>query len=77
MAHYFFDIEENGRVIRDEEGIPCDDENEMRELAIATTYSMAHELLRSGSPCRLVVDVRDDRNRLLRVTLSMNIDEIA
>ena len=77
MAHYFFDIEENGRVIRDEEGSPCNDESEMREMAIATTCSMAHELLRSGSPCHLVVNVRDHRDRLLRVTLSMNVDESA
>jgi hypothetical protein len=77
MAHYFFDIEENGRVIRDEEGSPCDDENEMRGLAIATTCSMAHELLRSGNPCHLVINVRSERDRLLRVTLSMDIDPIA
>jgi Domain of unknown function (DUF6894) len=75
MPRFHFHIEENGKLIPDEEGQEFLDGNQVRKEAIATGASIARDAFMSGSACRVVVDVREEGAPFLRVSITLDVDE--
>jgi hypothetical protein len=75
MARFHFHIEENGRLIPDEEGKEFFSGDQVRKEAIATGASIAREAFMTGSPCRVVIDVREEDAPFLRVSITLDIEE--
>jgi hypothetical protein len=77
MPRFQFHIEENGRVIPDDEGKEFADGNEVRKEAIATGASIARDAFMTGSAYRVIVDVREEGAPFLKVSISLNVEETA
>ncbi|MBV9457267.1 MAG: hypothetical protein JO141_07105 [Bradyrhizobium sp.] len=75
MPRFHFHIEENGRLIPDEEGQEFRDGEQVRKEAIATGASIARDAFMAGSACRVVVDVRENRARFLKVLITLDVQE--
>ena len=75
MSRFHFHIEENGKLIPDEEGLEFLNENQVRKEAIATGASIARDAFMSGSACRVVVDVREDNEPFLKVSITLDVEE--
>ena len=75
MPRFHFHIEENGRLIPDEEGAEFLDENQVRKEAIATGASIARDVFMAGSACRVVVDVREDNAPFLKVSITLEVED--
>ena len=54
MPRFHFHIEENGRLIRDEEGQEFFDGDQVRKEAIATGASLARDAFMTGSACHYI-----------------------
>jgi len=77
MTRYHFHIQENGRVIRDDEGLELEGKAQVRQEALATGASIAKEAFISGSACQVVVDVlEDDDIPFLKVSISISVEEV-
>jgi uncharacterized protein DUF6894 len=74
MACFHFDIHENDRFIADDEGRYLDDEERVRALAVATGASIARDAFVEGSASRIVIDVRKDDARFMRVVISLSLE---
>jgi hypothetical protein len=77
MPRFHFHIEENGKLIPDEEGQEFLDGNEVRKEAIATGASLARDAFMTGSACRVVVDVREENAPFLKVSVTLDVEEKA
>ena len=75
MPRFHFHIEENGRLITDEEGQEFLDGEKVRKEAIATGASIARDAFMTGSACRVVVDVRENNARFLKVSITLDVQE--
>lgn len=75
MPRYHFHIQENGRLIRDEEGQEFSGGDEVRKEAVATGASIARDAFISGSARRVVVDVREDDTPFLKVSITLDVEE--
>jgi len=75
MPRFHFHIEENGRLIPDEEGQEFLDGNQVRKEAIATGASIARDAFMTGSACRVVVDVREKGAPFLKVSITLDVEE--
>jgi hypothetical protein len=76
MTRYHFHIHENGRVIRDDEGLELEGKAQVRQEALATGASIAKEAFIAGSACQVVVDVHEDDIPFLKVSISISVEEV-
>jgi hypothetical protein len=74
MARFHFDIQENDRYITDEVGSVFEDDEEVRQLALTTGASIAHEAFVEGSASQIVIEVRKDHIHFMRVSISLKLD---
>ena len=78
MPRFHFHIQENGRIIRDDEGKEFDRDGEaVRKEAVATGASIARDLFMSGSGHRVVVDVREEGAPFLKISITLDVEEPA
>jgi hypothetical protein len=77
MPRFHFHIEENGRLIPDEEGQEFFDSDQARREAIATGASIARDVFMTGSACRVVVDVREENAPFMKVSVTLDVEETA
>lgn len=79
MSRFHFNIEENGRLFPDEEGLEFFDDNRVRKEAIATGASVARDAFVTGTACRVVVDVREHGapSSFLKVSITLDVEEKA
>ena len=75
MTRYHFHIHENGRVIRDDEGLEFEGKAQARHEALATGASIAREAFIAGSACQIVIDVQEDDVPFLKISISISIEE--
>jgi hypothetical protein len=75
MPRFHFHIQENGRLIRDEEGQEFAGGAEVRKEAVETGASIARDAFMSGSACRVIVDVREEEAPFLKVSITLDIEE--
>jgi uncharacterized protein DUF6894 len=77
MTRYHFHIHENGRIIRDDEGLELEGRAQVRQEALATGASIAKEAFIAGSACQVVVDVQEDDDiPFLKVFISISVEEL-
>ena len=74
MARFHFDIQENDRFTPDEVGSDFDDEERVRQLALATGASIARDAFVEESANNIVVEVRKDHAHFMRVSISLKLD---
>jgi len=74
MARFHFDIQENDRFMPDDVGSDFEDEERVRQLALATGASIAHDAFVEGSASDIVIEVRKDHTRFMRVSISLKLD---
>ncbi|MBV8924409.1 MAG: hypothetical protein JOZ74_03470 [Bradyrhizobium sp.] len=77
MPRFHFDIQENGRLIADDEGREFAGGEEVRKEAVATGASIARDAFMAGSACRIVVDVREENAPFLKVSITLDVEEPA
>ena len=77
MPHFHFDIQEDGHLIRDDEGKDLADATAARKEAVETGASIARDAFMSGSADHVVVDVREDDARLVKVSITMDVEDTA
>jgi hypothetical protein len=75
MPRFHFHIQENGRLIRDEEGQEFAGGAEVRKEAVETGASIARDAFMSGSACRVIVDVREEEAPFLKVSITLDVEE--
>jgi hypothetical protein len=75
MSRFHFHIEENGRLIPDEEGQEFSDGEDVRKEAVETGASIARDAFISGAARRVVVDVREEDAPFLKVSITLEIEE--
>ena len=75
MPHFHFHIQENGRLIPDDEGQELDDAGIARQEAIATGASIARDAFIAGSASRVVVDVHENDRHFLKVSITLDVEE--
>jgi len=75
MRRFHFHIQENGRLIRDEEGQEFSDGAAVRTEALAAGASIARDAFVNGSARRVVVDVREQDAPFLKVTVTLDVEE--
>jgi hypothetical protein len=75
MPKFHFDIEDDGRFIRDDEGRDFAHGNDVRREAVATAVEIARDAFISGSARRVVVDVREDGTAFLKVAVTLDVEE--
>jgi hypothetical protein len=59
VARYYFDIDDNGVFVPDEEGIECETKEAVREAAIDALPKMACDALPDGDHHVISISVRD------------------
>jgi hypothetical protein len=77
MPRFHFHIRENGRLITDEEGQEFANGNDVRKEAVATGASIARDAFMAGSACRVIVDVREDGEPFMKVSITLDVEEPA
>ena len=75
MPRFHFHIKENGRLIEDEEGQDFEDNNAVRREAVETGASIARDAFVSGSAEQVIVDVRQADVLVLKVSISLVIED--
>ena len=75
MPLFHFDISEDGRLITDEEGQELSDRDAVRREALKTGASIARDVFIGGTAERVVVDVREGNIPILKVSISMVVEE--
>jgi hypothetical protein len=74
MARFHFDIRENDRFIADDDGSDFEDDERVRQFAVATGASIARDAFVEGSANHIVIEVRKDDTRFMRVEISLSLD---
>jgi hypothetical protein len=72
---YYLHIAEDGRFIEDEEGQEFSDEHAVRREAIIAGASIAKDAFVGGSARRVEIDVRKENMTILKVVISLAIEE--
>jgi len=75
MPRYFFDIYEDGQLVKDVDGAELADIDAAREEALGTLCSMARDELADGDRRHFVIAVHNgDEKPLLRATLAVRVE---
>ena len=77
MPHFHFDIQEDDRLIRDDEGKDFVDATAARREAVETGVSIARDAFMSRSADHVVIDVREDQARLVKISITMDVEDTA
>jgi hypothetical protein len=75
MPRFHFHIKENGRLIEDEEGQDFEDDDAVRREALETGASIARDAFISGSASEVIVDVRQAEMPVLKVLISLVVED--
>jgi hypothetical protein len=75
MPRFHFHIQENGRLIRDDEGQEFPGSAEVRKEAVETGASIARDAFMSGSARLVIVDVREEEAPFLKVSITLDVEE--
>jgi hypothetical protein len=75
MALYYFDVDDNGTVYRDDQGTDCDTFGRVKEEAIRALVEMINDSLPDGDHHRLTIKVRDEGGGMvLKVSLNFEVE---
>lgn len=74
MPRFHFHISENDHLIRDDEGQEFADSNAARNEAVATVASIARDAFVAGSADHVVVDVSQDDDPLLKISITLSVE---
>lgn len=75
MAIYYFDVDDNGSVSHDDQGVECSDFAGVKKEAISALVEMINDTLPDGDHHRMVIKVRDDGgNLVLQVALNFEVE---
>jgi hypothetical protein len=74
MQRFHFHVNENGHFIEDEDGQELEKEAVRRE-AVETAASIARDAFMSGRAHKVVIDVRQADLPVMKVSLSMFVEE--
>ena len=74
MPRCHFNIVEDERVVKDEEGQEFSENEAVRSEAVETGASIARDAFIRGSASRVIVDVRSGDQRFLKVTISLTVE---
>jgi hypothetical protein len=66
---------ENGRLIEDEEGQDFEDNDAVRREAVETGASIARDAFISGSAKQVIIDVRQADVHVLKVSISLVVED--
>lgn len=77
MPRFHFDIRDDDRFTRDDEGKEFADVKAARKEAVETGASIARDVFMSGSADHVVVDVRDDHDPLIKISITLNVEDTA
>jgi hypothetical protein len=72
---YHFHIAEDGLLIEDEEGQEFSNDSDVRDEAVEACISIARDAFMKGSARRVEVDVRSKDVTILKVVISLAIEE--
>jgi len=72
---YYFHIAEDGRFIEDEDGQEFSDEHAARKEAIEACASIARDAFIKGTARRVELDVRKENTPVLKIVISLAIEE--
>ena len=75
MPKFHFDIEDDGRITRDDEGRDFAHGNDVRKEAVATAVEIARDAFISGSARRVVVDVHENGTAFIKVSITLDVEE--
>jgi hypothetical protein len=75
MPRFHFHIQENGRLILDEEGHEFVDSAAVRKEAVAAGAAIARDAFITGSARRVIVDVHEDDAPFLKVSITLDVEE--
>ena len=75
MPRFHFDIREDSRLTRDEDGQNFASVAVARKEAMLTGASIARDAFVSGSAQRVVVDVSEDGAPVLKVSITLEVDK--
>ncbi len=76
MPRFFFDLDEDGLLTSDREGLEMDGPDEARRAALTTLPEMARDLSPNSDACDIVATVRDETGALFRVALSIRCERL-
>lgn len=73
MPRFYFDIEDEGHLTKDEEGLLMSDHEEARSQAIGVLPDIARDVLPDGNSRSFVATVRDEAGQhIFRATLTLH-----
>jgi hypothetical protein len=72
---YHFHIAEDGLFIEDEEGQEFSNDSDVREEAVEACISIARDAFMKGGAERVEIDVRREGATILKVAISLTIEE--
>jgi hypothetical protein len=75
MPRFHFDIREDGSLVVDEVGYCLATKELARREAVASGASIAREAFANGKATLIVIDVREQGETLIKVTIKMNVEE--
>jgi hypothetical protein len=75
MPRFHFHIRENGRLIEDEEGQDFEDNDAVRREAVETGASIARDAFVSGSAEQVIIDVRQADVLVLKISISLVVED--
>lgn len=74
MAIHYFDVDDNGSVFHDDQGIDCPDFDSVKREAISALVDMVKESLPDGDHHKISVKVRNEGGDVvLHVTLNFDV----
>jgi hypothetical protein len=79
MRRYFFDIRDNGNLVRDEEGLNLATMDAVQNEAAWTLLGMARDDLAGsgyGADRHLAIEVRDGERAVMRATFSFEVSRL-
>jgi uncharacterized protein DUF6894 len=77
MPRFHFDISEDDHFIRDDEGQEFTDVGAARKEAVETGASIARDAFIAGSGDHVVINVRDDEAQLLKISITLDVEDTA
>ena len=77
MRIYHFDYRDNGSLVRDKLGTEIDSFEEARIAAVSVLVELAHDRMQAPEPHQLSIEVRDERQPVLLVVLTLEVRQLA
>ena len=75
MPRFYFDIREDGRFILDDDGKDFANADGARREAVLTGTSIARDAFVAGSADQVVVNVREDGARRMKISITLEVEE--